>query len=208
VRTDKGLDRLVFFTDAVLAIAITLVVLPLVDEVRDLDGASVADFLADNRSRLVAAAVSFAVIGAFWLDHHKLFERATGYTSWLLRLNLLWVAGVVNIPLATVLYVSASTGDRTAIMYYLGTVAFTMIMTRAEELDLARAGLLIGEPTSASQIWSKALPIIVILVAMGVALAIPSLGLWPVLSLLAAGPITKLSDKLLGSRDPSPRDPA
>ncbi|ORM35350.1 TMEM175 family protein [Williamsia sp. 1135] len=87
VRTERGLERLIFFTDAVVAIAITLVVLPLVDEAKDLDRRSVAEFLSEDSAALIAATISFAVIGAFWRDHHRLFERASGYTPTLLRAN-------------------------------------------------------------------------------------------------------------------------
>jgi uncharacterized membrane protein len=200
VHTERGLDRMILFSDAVIAIAITLVILPLVDEARDLDGKSVADFLENDATRLIAAAISFAVIGAFWHEHHRLFELATGYTSLLLRINLLWLAGVVFLPVATVLYVSAGQSDRTAIALYLGTVAFTMLMTRIEEVVLAAAGLRIGGALTRAEQWTVATPLILIAVALTLALTIPALGLWPVLILLLARPISRLSTASINNR--------
>jgi hypothetical protein len=81
MHTKQGLERLVFFSDAVAAIAITLIILPLVDSARNLGSASVASFLADNLDDLAAAALSFVVIAAFWRGHHALFDRVTGYTT-------------------------------------------------------------------------------------------------------------------------------
>src|SRR3712207_2209345 len=73
VRTDRGLDRLVTFLDAVVAIAITLLVLPLVDvipdEGRDVD---LGALLADEAGRFGAFALSFAVIAQLWLVHHRI----------------------------------------------------------------------------------------------------------------------------------------
>lgn len=198
VRTDKGLDRLVFFSDAVVAIALTLVMLPLVDEARDLDGKSVAEFLGDDSAGFIAAAISFVVIGAFWRDHHRLFEHATGYTPLLLRANLLWLAGVVFLPVATVLYVAAGEGDRAAIALYLGTVAFTMLMTRIEEVILGRSGLRVGGPMTPTEVWTEAVPLILIVVALAVALAVPDLGLWPVLILPLARPISRATREFVG----------
>lgn len=48
IRTDRGLDRLVNFTDAAVAIAITLLVLPLVDLVTDGEDRSVASLFTDS----------------------------------------------------------------------------------------------------------------------------------------------------------------
>jgi uncharacterized membrane protein len=64
MKTTRGLDRLVFFTDAVTAIAITLLILPLVDSVERAagEGHSAAQFIGDNLSQLAAFGLSFVVI--------------------------------------------------------------------------------------------------------------------------------------------------
>src|SRR5918998_5814172 len=76
VRTDRGLDRLVTFLDAVVAIAITLLVLPLVDVLPDEGGTvPLGDLLAEEARRFVTFLLSFAVIAQLWLVHHRLVER-------------------------------------------------------------------------------------------------------------------------------------
>ena len=201
VRTERGLERLIFFTDAVVAIAITLVVLPLVDEAKDLDRRSVAEFLSEDSAALIAAAISFAVIGAFWRDHHRLFERASGYTPTLLRANLIWLAGgVVFLPVATVLYVSAGRDDRVAIAVYLGTVSAVMFLSRIEEGILVRAGLRSGPPLTHTDLWIETTPLLLIVVALVLALAVPSLGLWPVLILLLSRPVIRLAATIMDRR--------
>jgi uncharacterized membrane protein len=67
-----GLERVVFFSDAVFAIVITLLVLPIavdagVDSPSDV---GLAELLADLTPR-VAFVVSFLVIGQFWLAHRR-----------------------------------------------------------------------------------------------------------------------------------------
>lgn len=79
-------SRIVAFSDGVFAIAITLLVLSLGIS-RDLAGDEVADALWDQRENLLAFAISFAVIGRFWLVHHRFFgevafdTRLIGLTS-------------------------------------------------------------------------------------------------------------------------------
>ena len=68
---DRNFDRLLTFVDAIVAIAITLLVLPLVElapEVRD--GGSVADLLREHADELGAFVLSFYVIARIWLSQH------------------------------------------------------------------------------------------------------------------------------------------
>ncbi len=88
--------------------------------------------MSDNVYTLVTAAVTFAVIGVFWREHHQLFERATGYTPRLVRANLFWLLGIAALPLATVLD-EFTHRDRLAIGIYLGVITYTMVMQRIEE---------------------------------------------------------------------------
>ena len=59
IRTERGLDRLVNFSDATVAIAITLLILPLVDQASKLGGKSFGDFLAENGWEIFAFVISF-----------------------------------------------------------------------------------------------------------------------------------------------------
>ena len=69
-----GFDRLLFFSDAVFAIAITLLVLDL----RVPDDAHAPFDLTPLIPRFAAFGVSFYVIGRYWMAHHSLFEGVAG----------------------------------------------------------------------------------------------------------------------------------
>jgi uncharacterized membrane protein len=138
VRTDRGLDRLITFLDAVVAIAITLLVLPLVDVIPD-EGRTVdlGDLLADEASRFGAFALSFAVIAQQWLVHHRIVERVGSYDMPFVLVNLVWTLTIVLLPFAT--EVAAVYGDsRLAIGIYIGTMTLSSACLTLLTLSLVR----------------------------------------------------------------------
>ncbi|MGC5167944.1 TMEM175 family protein [Luteimicrobium sp. DT211] len=177
-------DRLLFFSDAVVAIAITLVVLPLVDSARELDDRSVGTFLSDSGWELAAAALTFVVVGVFWRTHHGVFADATGATSRAVTYNLVWLACVAFLPVPTVLVVDASSDDRAAHGLYIGTMLVAVVALVLEEIELERHGLL---PVSADPPVARWITAAGVAVALVLAVALPSWSMWPVLVLVPAG---------------------
>ncbi|MBU3065041.1 DUF1211 domain-containing protein [Nocardia sp. NEAU-G5] len=199
-RTQRGLERLMFFSDAVVAIAITLIALPLVDSARDVAKESTSKFLSDNSYALLAAAISFAVISAFWREHHSLFERATGYTPLLLRVNMFWLVGIVALPVATVLDVY-SHRDPLAAGIYLLAVIFTMAVDRVEELILYRARLLSdGDRITRPELILRWSMVVGAGIAVIVSLTLPAVGLWSLVLVFAAGQFEAVSRRRLRAR--------
>ena len=95
-----GLDRLIFFSDGVFAIAITLLMLNIQFPANVTKG----DFpqaLFNLESQIGAYVLSFFVIGSYWLSHHRLYQHVTGFDNRLLRLNLLLLLFVAFIPFPT-----------------------------------------------------------------------------------------------------------
>jgi uncharacterized membrane protein len=88
------------FSDGVMAIAITLLILPLT-EIEPARGASVATVAIENLGALIGFAVSFAVIANYWSIHHAIFRPVRHHNSWLVLLNLLWLAAIVFLPFPT-----------------------------------------------------------------------------------------------------------
>jgi len=83
-----GLERVVFFSDAVLAIVITLLVLPLtVDSRLPRHGGQLMDQLSAFGPRLVTFLISFLAIGRFWMAHHRLFGLLRRHDEVLLMLK-------------------------------------------------------------------------------------------------------------------------
>jgi uncharacterized membrane protein len=95
-----SLDRLLLFTDGVFAIAITILVLDL-NVPDDLSVAELHEQLDDLVPALLAAALSFAVIGRFWISHHTMFVWIRRVDMPLMWLNLLLLAPVVFLPFVT-----------------------------------------------------------------------------------------------------------
>jgi uncharacterized membrane protein len=99
-RTDLG--RIVAFTDGVMAVAITLLVLNL--EVPEVPEDELKDALVDLIPSLVAYLLAFALVGRFWVIHHRLFETLRGFDARLMTLNLVFLAQIVLVPFATDLF--------------------------------------------------------------------------------------------------------
>lgn len=189
--TERGLDRVVNFSDAVVAIAITLIILPLVDLAQEYGGGPVSVFLGENATGLAAAALSFVVIATFWRDHHRIFERTVGYSRRLVSLNFVWLAGIVFLPLPTVLLFDAAGNDRGASMLYIATMLVSMVAMRLQQLVIQRDGLLSEEaaaipPRSWVLVWA---PTWLMLLAFVLAATVPGLGTQALFLLLLSIPL-------------------
>jgi uncharacterized membrane protein len=129
VRSQRGLDRLVTFLDAVVAIAITLLVLPLADELGSGDQ-PLADRLDDLAAPMGAFLLSFVVIARLWLVHHRLVERVGAHDRAFVALDLLWLLTVVLLPFTTQVTAVYGTG-RPAVGPYIGTMAASTLCLSA-----------------------------------------------------------------------------
>lgn len=96
-------ERLILFSDAVMAITITLLVL----EIRlpaDIGAMTDPELWAALRTiapHLLGYLISFAVIGSFWMGHHQKFTMITGANRGLLPVNLLFLCAISAIPFVT-----------------------------------------------------------------------------------------------------------
>ncbi len=97
---DLGLERIVFFSDAVMAIAITLLVIDL--KLPDLPAAVAAaelpERLAELTPRIVSFVISFVVIGVYWSSHLRYFRYIQRYDGRLIVLNLAFLLFIVLMP--------------------------------------------------------------------------------------------------------------
>ncbi|MBE0689559.1 MAG: DUF1211 domain-containing protein [Anaerolineae bacterium] len=120
-----GLERLIFFSDAVFAIAITLLAL----EIRlpapaegGLTNEALLSLLVSLWPKYLAYILSFWIIGAFWIGHHRRYRYIQRYDGTLLLLNLLLLMAVAFVPFPTA--VISEYGNRTGTIFY----ALTMVV--------------------------------------------------------------------------------
>jgi uncharacterized membrane protein len=95
-----GVGRLLAFSDGVFAIAITILVLNL-DVPAGLSVPELTAALRDLRPELFSAALSFVVIGRFWISHHEVLDHVVVADRRLLGLNTLVLAPLVLVPFVT-----------------------------------------------------------------------------------------------------------
>jgi len=139
------LERIVFFSDAVFAIAITLLALDLrLPETASALRASALDTaLANLAPRLVAYAFSFGVIGLYWLAHWRRYSAIRAANEGLAVINLFLLGFVAIIPFPTSLL--AEHGDQpTVVVIYALVIAAAGVAGSASWLYAARTGLTVG----------------------------------------------------------------
>jgi uncharacterized membrane protein len=155
--------RIVAFSDGVFAIAITLLVLNLgvPEHIRgdDLDTA-----LWEQRQDLFAYALSFAVIGRFWLIHHRFFSDITGFDGRLLGLNLFYLAWIVLLPFSSQV-LGDHGGDTAAVVLYAANLAGVVLVGSLMMADARRSGLSTVGDEEAAEFHRRALIIATVFLA-------------------------------------------
>jgi uncharacterized membrane protein len=99
--TDRGAaERLTFFSDAVVAIAITLLAIELQVPEGETAAALAAGFAA-NWGEYLAFLISFAVIARHWISHHRLYRYVGRADTGIIWLNMFWLLLIVLTPFLT-----------------------------------------------------------------------------------------------------------
>jgi uncharacterized membrane protein len=95
-------SRFESFSDGVFAFAITLLVLGIaLPEIRYTSDRALTSALLGLWPNVIAYALSFAVIGILWQNHHALFRLVERIDRKTVLLNLLLLSAIVFIPFTT-----------------------------------------------------------------------------------------------------------
>ncbi len=102
-RTEFQLERLILFTDAVFAIAITLLAIEIrFPEFHRLpSNADIWRGLAGLLPKFIGFLVGFIIIAQYWTAHHRIFRFVRNYDSKLLWFNILFLLFIVLMPFSS-----------------------------------------------------------------------------------------------------------
>jgi uncharacterized membrane protein len=196
VASTTSSDRLVTFVDAIVAIAITLLVVPLVERVGDgaAEGLTPGEMLGENSDALIAAAISFVVIARLWKAHHAVFEHVELYTRRLGTLTIAWAATIAFLPLPTAMAAEFEP-DRVSLAVYIGTMTLSSALLSATDLYVLRHPEIQvpDRPLSRSDARTGLVTTGLFVVALAGAMLVPALSYWWLFALALTGPVDRMA---------------
>jgi uncharacterized membrane protein len=188
-------ERLKAFADAVVAIAMTLLILPLMESVGDAAAHDLTtlEWLNENRGQLLSFALSFVLIANFWQTHHRLFTGIHRVTNGLLWLTIAWMFTIVWLPIPTALLGQLEQDPGQEILY-IGTLAVTSLVMFLSRLYVLRHPLLhdIPDDRLRNGLSADVVTFSLFLLALAVALVFPQVGYWAMFLLLLVGPLHRV----------------
>ncbi|HEX7514850.1 MAG TPA: TMEM175 family protein [archaeon] len=182
----RALDRLTFFSDAVFAIAITLLVLNVTVPVilPSEAGTELTSALLATAPKFYSYVLSFLVIGGYWMAHQRTFHYVVRYDRGLASLNLLFLLFIALIPFPT--GVLSVYGDQLiAAILYAATLALIGLLLSLLWFYISHHHRLLAKTVRVDaarvNMWRNLSPPIVFLASIGVAfVSIPIAELmWP-----------------------------
>jgi uncharacterized membrane protein len=170
-------ERVAFFTDAVFAIAMTLIVVgiavpAITDEAR---AGALWDALWHQRSEIISFFIGVLVIGFYWRSHHQFFDDLDAVDSAEVGLTVPYLAFVAFLPFPISLVGTYADNPVAWSAFALNLAAVSAMETVL--LAHAQRGGLLSEPgTAAEQRWARWMslsPVPVFVVSIGVAFVQP-----------------------------------
>ena len=168
-------NRLEAFSDGVIAIAITLLVLDIKVPPTEGSHGSLAHALGQQWPSYAAYVISFLTIGIIWINHHAMIRRATRADHKLLTLNLFLLLTIGVLPFTTALmaeYLRADQGQHLAAAIYASSFVALSIAFFSMHRYLLRSDLVhdqLGEAEREAIIRRNGAGLIPYLVALAAA---------------------------------------
>ena len=131
LKKEFQLERMILFSDAVFAIAITLLAIELKVPaiITDVTDHKLAESLNEMIPKFIGFLISFLIIGQYWTTHHRLFGFVVNYNLRLMWLNLFFLLAVILMPFTSAFYSEyISYFLKTPVILYIGNICFLGFM--------------------------------------------------------------------------------
>lgn len=152
------LSRIAAFSDGVMAVAITLLVLNI--ETPTVAEDDLGEALVDLIPSVLAYVLSFALVGRYWAIHHQLFSKFVRFDGRLVMLNLLFLMLIALVPFSTDLYDQYSDAPLAAAVF-AGSLAIAGAVHWAMTAHATRAGLVRTEEEKAELATGGAVALVI-----------------------------------------------
>ena len=200
-----GAERIAYFSDAVYAIALTLLVVDL----KIPDGAtSAADVMAQEWPSYLGFALSFVIISISWIGHHRRFRVIVRHDVGLIVINLVLLFGIASVPFPTALLAEFSP-QPVAVALYAAAVAFILLAQLATWVYARRQNLLstvVDEGMYWNVVWNVLPTPVLFLLSIPIAFVFGGqIAMYTWLALIVIGPISgRMVARAIDARIPAP----
>ena len=190
-------ERLKAFTDGVVAIAMTLLILPLMEGVGEAvhePGMTTLRYVQEHGDQLFSFLLSFVLIAMFWMNHHRLYasiEHATLPLTWL---AVAWMLTIVWMPVPTALLGELDVDDGQKVVYIGSLMATAIVQLATRAYVLRHRELSTADPEAVfSGLVADVTMVVLYLAALVTALSIPDgTGYFAMFLLALTGPVHAL----------------
>ncbi|MBN9157955.1 MULTISPECIES: TMEM175 family protein [unclassified Microbacterium] len=188
-------ERLKAFVDAVVAIAMTLLILPLMENVTELgrEGKTTLEYLQEEQGPLWSFALSFLIIALLWINHHRVFDRVERVRIPLVWLQVGWMFTIVCLPVSTAM-LGAMPTDSTQKIVYIGSLLMSSLFMVATRVYLWRHPALhrIAPGSLRRGIVAEIVTATMFAISLIVSICVPAIGYSALFLLVLSGPIQAL----------------
>jgi uncharacterized membrane protein len=173
--TEQTSERLIAFLDAAIAIALTLLILPLMEGVSEAaaDGHDLVEYVDAHASQLLAFTISFVLIALFWRLHHVILLPDTPTDRGRTSLQFAWLFTITVMPVVTALTGGLET-DRPLVALYVGTLAVSASLLFAIAVTERRKRTAAGLPFPATVAAAPLAMALLFTLALLLGLIVPS----------------------------------
>lgn len=184
-------ERVVAFSDAVVAIAITVLLLPLAE--LDVTDGQVLVALRENAQTLAGLTLTWVITALFWFAHHRTFDRIAVVDRTLLWLNFAWLFAIALLPLPTNIVIANEASAQVTGFYIGWMTVISLLLGLVLRHAIRTPGLMREDertsPRAARSRLRGTLITTVFFAAFLLALVVPDLATYLLLLLLFVDPV-------------------